>query len=89
MRRYGITLTQYGQLLEFQGGRCAICERPPGQLHLSVDHDHETGAVRGLLCQRCNALLEVAVQYREAIDAYMVCPPSILALADADAEQAS
>ena len=39
-----------------QGHSCAICnKRPqPGQRRLSCDHDHRTGAVRGLLCQKCN-----------------------------------
>lgn len=53
--RYGITEEQYQQLLAKQDGVCAICERPDRTYdHLSVDHDHETGAVRGLLCGHCN-----------------------------------
>jgi hypothetical protein len=50
---YGMTLEQYDALLEEQGGVCAICgERP--EKHLCVDHCHQTGTVRGLLCRRCN-----------------------------------
>jgi hypothetical protein len=58
----GITLRQYGDLLAAQGGVCAICrhsERMVGGRHgstplrLSVDHDHGTKAVRGLLCSAC------------------------------------
>jgi hypothetical protein len=50
---YGMSLEQYDALLEEQGGVCAICgERP--EKHLCVDHCHETGTVRGLLCRRCN-----------------------------------
>lgn len=50
-------------LLDAQGGVCAICgndEDGTGQRQLSVDHGHETGAVRGLLCNRCNPMLGYA-----------------------------
>lgn len=54
-RKYGITLEEYDALLQQQGGTCAICRRPPrDDISLHVDHDHETGARRGLLCFRCN-----------------------------------
>jgi hypothetical protein len=53
-RRYGITPEQYQKMLDRQGGICAICGRPPKTLRLSVDHDHRTGRVRGLLCYQCN-----------------------------------
>lgn len=50
-RRYGLTLAEEANLKEKQGGCCAICgEREP----LNIDHCHATGAVRGLLCNRCN-----------------------------------
>lgn len=55
---YGLAPGEYGRLYEFQGGRCAICERATGAAKkLSVDHDHKTGLVRGLLCGTCNKLL--------------------------------
>ena len=42
-------------MLEAQNGVCAICgEARPEERTLHVDHDHETGAIRGLLCVRCN-----------------------------------
>lgn len=51
---YGIDADKYRQMLEDQGGNCAICQKPPTKKLLHVDHDHETGAVRGLLCRDCN-----------------------------------
>lgn len=52
---YGISADEYWEIYEFQGGTCAICQRATGvRKRLSVDHCHETGAVRGLLCQKCN-----------------------------------
>ena len=44
-------------LIERFGNRCMICGRPPKTRALSVDHDHTTGAVRGLLCHGCNRKL--------------------------------
>lgn len=55
--RYSISEAEYHQLVAAQGGRCAICgvsENLDGRLWC-VDHDHNTGAIRGLLCTRCNA----------------------------------
>ncbi|MFI2031382.1 endonuclease VII domain-containing protein [Streptomyces buecherae] len=53
---YGLTAEEYARLLEHQGGRCAIClETRRG--HLAVDHSHKSGAIRGLLCGRCNGTL--------------------------------
>ena len=53
---YGITLEDYKRLSEKQNNRCAICrkEASEGTKALSVDHDHKTGKVRGLLCGNCN-----------------------------------
>lgn len=53
-KRYGITSAQYDAIWAQQGGRCAICDEAEGKRQLSVDHDHETGAIRGLLCMLCN-----------------------------------
>lgn len=60
-RGLGITDAAYAELLERQGGRCAICRNPPKSRRLSVDHNHATGAVRGLLCYRCNRALPTYV----------------------------
>ena len=56
LRRYGITLAQYQQMLNSQGGACAIC-RQKKKRTLHVDHNHRTGSVRGLLCDYCNRRL--------------------------------
>lgn len=73
-RGYGITADQYDTMFRQQGGVCAICNgvNRDGR-KLFVDHDHGTGAVRGLLCNLCNrgignlrdsvTLLEAAVSY--------------------------
>lgn len=58
-RDYGITLDDYEVMLKSQDGVCAICGDPPkggktSSKNLHVDHDHETGKVRGLLCNNCN-----------------------------------
>lgn len=51
--RYGITVEDYNDLLIEQDSKCAICSRTVVG-SLDVDHDHSTGEVRGLLCNRCN-----------------------------------
>ena len=54
-QKYGITLADYDTMFESQGGVCAICFQPPtGGRRMAVDHNHETGKIRGLLCHRCN-----------------------------------
>ena len=56
--KYGLTEDQYDALLGRQGGGCAICGATEpgrkGDRNFCVDHDHRTGAMRGLLCHRCN-----------------------------------
>ncbi len=58
--RFGITQAQYDEILSRQGGGCAICGVTGGMvrcgkvLRLAVDHCHETGQVRGILCNSCN-----------------------------------
>jgi hypothetical protein len=80
-KRYNLDLQAYKTLLEAQNGKCAICGGgETGKFsRLSVDHDHATGKVRGLLCSACNAglgrlrdsrkLLESALRYLEAAEA--------------------
>jgi hypothetical protein len=51
-RTYGVTADQFDAMMLRQAGCCAICQEPMGTP--AVDHDHDTGRVRGLLCRRCN-----------------------------------
>lgn len=53
-KTYGLSPEEYDALLKLQGGKCAICRARPVSKRLAVDHDHASGAVRGLLCSRCN-----------------------------------
>jgi hypothetical protein len=56
------TLIDYDRLYQVQQGRCAICKRHQTELKrvMAVDHSHETGIVRGLLCDKCNRCLGFA-----------------------------
>lgn len=55
LSKYGVTAEWYVAQLERQAGRCAICdEMPGGKRPWHIDHCHETGAVRSLLCHFCN-----------------------------------
>lgn len=76
--RYGITIDQYEEMHAAQGGRCAICGTSDPRARsavtrLAVDHDHETGAVRGLLCFPCNARLAVLemAEWRAGAEQYL------------------
>lgn len=62
-KRLGLTAEDYKMLLESQHGRCAICGQVMGSEKKKgphVDHDHDTGMIRGLLCPLCNILLGAA-----------------------------
>lgn len=76
---YGLTEDQYQQQLTAQDGRCYVCGKKPGaKRRLTVDHDHDTGMVRGLLCTQCNRIVigrydQAALQ--RALD-YRLNPPT-------------
>jgi len=54
--QYKIIPEEYARILDEQGGRCASCGRTKNvfKARFCVDHDHETGKIRGLLCHNCN-----------------------------------
>jgi hypothetical protein len=82
VRKYGVSLSDYDRMMEKQGGSCAIC-RKTQERAFDVDHNHKTGAVRGLLCTSCNRMLGHAGDSPETLRAaadYLSCrksPPSL------------
>jgi hypothetical protein len=72
MCAFGIGLEQYDKLFLAQEGRCAICGKHQTEFPraLAVDHNHETGEIRGLLCSKCNTSL-VIVENRELLASAM------------------
>lgn len=73
--RYGLTLEEVKSRLAAQGGRCSICEKlitlGRGRTSAHVDHDHDTGRFRGMLCYPCNAALEWFINNQGAISDYL------------------
>ena len=55
--KYGIDISKYDELFLKQEGKCAICNNTQNNKRLSVDHNHITKKVRGLLCFDCNTAL--------------------------------
>lgn len=55
---YGVTPGEYAEIVELQGGACAICTTARGVTkRLALDHDHSTGYPRGALCGSCNVMI--------------------------------
>lgn len=65
---YGLSTDEYRDMLVGQAGRCLICGLVPERT-MTVDHDHATGKVRGLLCNPCNRLLGIARDSTERLAA--------------------
>lgn len=63
-RQYGITIEDYNRMFDHQKGRCAICKKHQSELNkrLHIDHNHDTGKVRGLLCSWCNAYVVTVIE---------------------------
>ena len=72
-RKLGVNREVFDRMLSDQGGKCAICGTVPARKFrgdtFHVDHDHATGAVRGLLCGLCNKLLGCAKDSLEILEA--------------------
>jgi hypothetical protein len=88
LNKYGLSVEDYNKLLEQQGGVCFICGSPPvsstyvgnraGTIYtatrtlLHIDHDHDTGKVRGLLCPNCNKGLGWYEKHNERAKEYLI-----------------
>lgn len=76
LSQYGLTTESYSVLLQSQGNLCAICQEDGV---MNIDHDHSTGKVRGILCNKCNQglglfrdnidFMKSAISYLEKINA--------------------
>lgn len=88
-KAYGVSRGFYARLLEVQDGRCAICRKATGKARrLAMDHNHETGDPRGLLCYHCNRIIGLwgddPEVFRRAAR-YLTDPPAaVLLLAEDD-----
>ena len=77
-RKFGLSLEKYDTIALSQGNTCAICRQPETKLehgslrNLSVDHNHVTGALRGLLCCNCNYALGCLKENPETIAALLL-----------------
>jgi hypothetical protein len=55
IKSYGISIERYEEMEKAQNGLCAICKSPRKEgIRFNIDHNHDTGQVRGLLCSGCN-----------------------------------
>lgn len=76
--KYNLSIEDYNLMLEAQQSLCALCYQPEtvpvtkgeGVRSLAVDHDHKTGKVRALLCNRCNTLLGRYEKNKELFDKF-------------------
>ena len=66
-KKYGITLVDYTKLLNKQNNQCLICGKKSSESkrRLAVDHDHETGKIRGILCEERNRGIGI---FKDSID---------------------
>jgi hypothetical protein len=72
LKRYGLTLADYDEILKNQKGVCLFCGRlPRPNTNLDVEHDHKTGIVRGLVHRGCNSLIAIVEKYTKRVKEYI------------------
>lgn len=78
-RKFGISVDEYDRMHDAQNGLCAVCNEPETDADyrtkrlrfLAVDHCHDSGAVRGLLCRRCNTALGLLLESPDRVEALL------------------
>jgi hypothetical protein len=73
-KRFGISLEEYNQMFADQQGCCAICGKHQSEFkrRFAVDHNHETGKIRGLLCLSCNTHLGIYELQKDIFETYLL-----------------
>jgi hypothetical protein len=78
-RNFGLSVEQYNSLLEVQEQCCALCHKHKDTFKrgyaLAVDHDHDTGEIRGLVCYGCNTILAKGLSFFERGVEYLTTKP--------------
>lgn len=80
---YGTDWETYQAMYTRAGGKCEICRQPEVRRkagrtkRLALDHDHATGALRGILCHACNLALEQLADRLETVEAYLRRAPMV------------
>lgn len=80
---FGISVSEHAKIMEFQNGKCFICQKPPKKLALGTDHDHKKGVTRGLLCWPCNRAIAYLLDNADRawrLHQYLIAPPASRAL---------
>jgi hypothetical protein len=85
LREYQVSLEERTKVFKFQGEKCAICHKfeRDMKISLSMDHDHKSGLLRGLLCLRCNKALEILYcdpEIAKRAFEYLTNPPFVVLL---------
>ena len=78
-KKYGLDVETVHSIFHAQGGKCGVCGKdlppwPSNRTH--IDHDHDTGIVRGLLCSSCNRYEGWIKRNGERLAAYLASPPA-------------